>query len=179
MTTPFVYFKYKNDWVYTLTLPVADSVSRELNHSSLCLSTNTFNPEKYLAQLNLMHRGYLEALDPTKALEVSLHDNRLQRIVEWQDYTIIVCCLNFKFPLSPGLSQHMRIWKVPYIFWRRFLRLTSTYRGLHFERTLQFSWSRVCHHLECCTVKETHPLRFWSTFQTYACHALVASALLA
>ena len=74
MSTPFIYLKLKNEWIYILTFPVPDSVDTVVLHSSICIATNTFNPEKYNAQLEHMQRGYLdgEALDPTKVLEVYL-----------------------------------------------------------------------------------------------------------
>ena len=73
-SSPFIFFKLKNDWIYILTFPVPDSVDTVVLHSSICIVTNTFNPEKYNAQLECMRRGYSDgvALDPTKALEVYL-----------------------------------------------------------------------------------------------------------
>ena len=72
--TPFIFFKLKNDWIYILTFAVADSIDTVVLHSSICIATNIFNPEKYNEQLNCMRRGYLDgnALDPTKVLEVYL-----------------------------------------------------------------------------------------------------------
>ena len=55
-----------------LTMAVPDSTSTVVNSSTFCISSTSFNPEKFQALLDLMMKRYLENLDPTKALEAYL-----------------------------------------------------------------------------------------------------------
>ena len=66
--TPFVYFKYKSDWVYCLTMPTA---FRGVPSGSVCVIIKTFNPEKWFAVLQVLFEQYSNSTnsDPTKILE--------------------------------------------------------------------------------------------------------------
>lgn len=66
--TPFLYFKYKSDWVYCLTLPVTFPSVRA---ASLCVVCRNWNPEKWNAVLQVLFEQYSSSTnsDPTKILE--------------------------------------------------------------------------------------------------------------
>ena len=66
--TPFVYFKYKSDWVYCLTMPTA---FRGIPSGSVCVISKNFNPEKWFAVLQVLFEQYSSSSnsDPTKILE--------------------------------------------------------------------------------------------------------------
>ena len=87
----FIYFKVKNDWVYILTHSVSDSISRDVTNASIVLVTNLFNPERFNAQLDFMHKGYIETLDPTKALEVYLRICVSGKFESYQDANYVSC----------------------------------------------------------------------------------------
>jgi len=65
---PFIYFKYKNDWVYCLTMPTAFA---NIASASCCVITKSFNPEKWNAVLQVLFEQYGSSsnADPTKILE--------------------------------------------------------------------------------------------------------------
>lgn len=65
---PFLYFKYKSEWVYCLTMPTSFP---SVPSASCCLITKNFNPEKWNAMLLVLFEQYSSSsnADPTKILE--------------------------------------------------------------------------------------------------------------
>ena len=65
---PFIYFKYKNEWVYCLTMP---TVFPNITSASCCVLAKSFNPEKWNAVLQVLFEQYGSSsnADPTKILE--------------------------------------------------------------------------------------------------------------
>lgn len=66
--TPFIYFKYKSEWVYCLTMPTAFA---GIPSASVCVVTKNFNPERWNAVLLVLFEQYSCSpnADPTKILE--------------------------------------------------------------------------------------------------------------
>ena len=68
-----------------LTMPVPDNISTVVNSSTFCISSTSFNPEKFQVLLELMLKRYLENLDPTKALEAYLSIHTTGSFQTFQD----------------------------------------------------------------------------------------------
>jgi len=66
------YSKYKDKWVYIITVN-GEGISSYLVAFSICLFTDTFNPEKYLALLRLMTKLYQTKKIATDLLDCYLN----------------------------------------------------------------------------------------------------------
>lgn len=74
-STPFIYFKYKSDWVYAYTMPLGKDVVPDVKSASLCIAAKSFQPEKYGLLSKILFDQYSQSGDPTKVLEgfLSVH----------------------------------------------------------------------------------------------------------
>ena len=65
----FVYFKYKNEWVYVYSVPAKKNVQPDVNRTSIGVISKLFNPEKYQSIGSILSEQYISSGDPTKLLE--------------------------------------------------------------------------------------------------------------
>lgn len=66
---PFVYLKYKADWIYIFSQNMSKNIDPNVSTVSLCLVTRVFNPEKYEALLKILSYQYVSTGDPSRILE--------------------------------------------------------------------------------------------------------------
>jgi hypothetical protein len=73
--SPYIYFKYKNDWVYALTMPVSKEIVTDVLSASIVIVSKSFNPEKFNSLAVILFEQYSSTGDPTKILEgyLSVH----------------------------------------------------------------------------------------------------------
>lgn len=69
------YLNYKSDWVYIKGSPATKELNPDVDFFYICLSSKSFNPEKFSSLLNLLVHQYKVSADPTKVLEGYLSVN--------------------------------------------------------------------------------------------------------
>lgn len=74
-SAPFIFFKVKNDWIYAFSFPMPKDVVPDVTSASMCISSRTYDPEKYSKLCTMLAEQYRETGDPTKILEgyLSIH----------------------------------------------------------------------------------------------------------
>lgn len=71
--TPFIFSKYKNDWIYILRSSSLKDSQPEIESISIVVCSSIFNPEKYQALLDLFLQNYVIGNgEPGKILEAYL-----------------------------------------------------------------------------------------------------------
>lgn len=65
----YIYFKYKNEWVYLYSVPAKKNIQPDVNRTSIGIISKLFNPEKFQSIGSILAEQYVSSGDPTKLLE--------------------------------------------------------------------------------------------------------------